>query len=125
MRPLLLLLALAACDMPRTVCGSGDATGVDVDGDGRPDLRTVVIGGRTVCRELDLDFDGAPDVIRVGDIDGDLQWSAHDLDFDGRADRLERHEGGALVEELLDLDGDGRPDLRRRYRDGKLVDDTR
>jgi hypothetical protein len=125
-RPLvLLLLALTACDMPRATCGSGDATTLDVNGEGRPDVRTVVIGGPTVCRESDLDFDGAPDVVRVTDIDGNLQWLGQDLDFDGRVDRLEHHEGGALVEEMIDLDGDGRPDLRRRYRDGKLLDEPR
>lgn len=121
-----MLLVLVACDdLPRTSCGSGEATSVDIDGDGRPDVRTVVIGGRTVCRETDLDFDGVPDVVRITDIDGNLQWLGHDLDRDGRVDRLERHEAGALVEELIDHDGDGRPDLRRRYRDGKLLDDPR
>jgi hypothetical protein len=120
----LLLLVLAACDLRRMTCGGG-GTSVDVDGDGRPDVRTVMLGERTVCREVDLDFDGAADVVRITDLDGTLQWLAHDLDRDGRVDHIERHEGGVLVDELIDSDIDGRLDLHRRYRDGKLVDESR
>lgn len=111
--PVVVLAAVPGCDeMPRTTCqAAGEVRTIDINGDGKPDVRTILVGGREVCRESDLDFDGRPDAIRL--TDGRRQWVGHDLDGDGRTDRLELRDGDTVIEELFDLDGDGKPDQRR------------
>jgi hypothetical protein len=118
MTPRLLLLSLtlaAACDgMPAARCDvTGDVTGIDLDADGRPDVRKFTRGGRELCRETDLNFDGKPDQIHVRDAGRGASWLCQDFDADGRCDRLELHAPGRPVEELIDLDHDGDIDVRR------------
>jgi hypothetical protein len=108
----LTLLALAVdCRMPPTTC-AGELAGVDVNGDGKADVRTVMRDGRELCRDVDLNFDGRPDVVKLGG-DGPVVWTASDFDFDGRADRIEVTLGPDARYELLDLDFDARPDVLR------------
>lgn len=121
-----LALALAtlglACDaMPAMTCDDrSDVQAVDINGDGRPDVRIARHLGRELCRETDLNFDGPPDVIRVTSADGSPLWIGHDFDGDGRADQVEIHVVGRFRYMLRDLDGDGRPDLRQLHDDGRV-----
>ncbi len=117
----LALLGLACDAMPAIVCDDrSDGREVDVNGDGRPDLRIAQVDGRELCREVDLNFDGQPDLVRVS-VDGSTIWSASDFDFDGHADQVEIHVGED-VHTVIDLDGDGRPDLRQVHREGRVIE---
>lgn len=114
-RLLLALLALAACDsMPATACEpTGTLAQIDVNGDGRPDVRKYTLRGEEVCRDTDLDFDGRPDTIVVSDAGRGVRWTGSDLDGDGRCDHVEVHVDGQPTRVFTDADHDGRPDQRR------------
>lgn len=109
-------LVLAGCDaMPAMACAvDGEVEGIDVDGDGRAEVRAVSMGGRELCREFDLNHDGKVDVVRVSAPLVGTLWRASDFDTDGRADLLELLPDAAVRHELIDRDFDGRPDLLRR-----------
>lgn len=118
MRPACLTLALlllAACDtMPATTCDVDAAPElVDLNGDGKPEIRKFIIKGREVCRETDLDFDGKPDTILMSDAGRGVSWLGSDLDRDGRCDQVEVRVDGKPTHLVLDTNGDGRPDERR------------
>jgi len=110
------LLALAACDtMPVTTCETNGAPElVDINGDGRPDLRKFLVRGKEVCRETDLDFDGHPDTILVSDAGRGVSWTGSDFDRDGRCDHVEVRVDGKPSHELIDTNGDGHPDEHRK-----------
>lgn len=117
--PLALALAAAglACDaMPGMTCDDlADVQAIDINGDGRSDVRIARHAGRERCRETDLNFDGPPDLIRVSSPYGSTLWIGQDFDGDGRADLVEIHLVGPIRYTLRDLDGDGRPDLRQLH----------
>src|SRR5690606_2775485 len=57
---------------------------VDVDGDGQPNVRHALEGGRRVCTELDLNFDAKMDMTRFYEDDGETpKREEYDYDFDG------------------------------------------
>jgi len=58
----------------------------DVNGDGRPDRRTVSEDGRIVCRGLDFNFDGVVDAWLYFDGAGKVRRRESDYDRDGRID---------------------------------------
>src|SRR5437867_3370577 len=60
----------------------------DVNGDGRPDRRTVMDGGRVVCRGLDFNFDGVVDAWVYFDETGKVRRRESDYDRDGRVDEV-------------------------------------
>jgi hypothetical protein len=112
---LLALFALAACDsMPMTTCETnGQPDLIDINGDGRPDIRKFVVRGKEVCRETDLDLDGHPDTILVSDAGRGVSWTGSDFNNDGRCDHVEVRVDGKPTHEIVDTDGDGQPDQRR------------
>jgi hypothetical protein len=57
----------------------------------------------------------------AGGGDGVLARVEEDTNRDGRKDKWERFEGGALTTAEFDGDGDGRPDRRLTYRGAELV----
>lgn len=111
---LVLAALLAACDdMPKAACEPTDTVeAIDLNNDGRPDVRKYIIKGREVCRETDLDFDGDPDTIVVADAGRRVSWTGSDFDGDGRCDHVEVRVDGVPKHVLLDLDHDGHPDKR-------------
>lgn len=130
-------------------CDNDDArvAQVDVNGDGRPDIRRVMDedSGRERCREVDLNFDGRIDVVRVFDDQGRVLREDLDFDFDGRIDEIAFYRAGNIVRKELDTNfdnaidmwiycangvptraerdrtSDGRPDTWETYQSGRLM----
>lgn len=109
--------------MPHRNCveGAGDVQQVDVNGDGRADVRTVVRGGRVYCRETDANFDGRVDIIRFFDEQERPVWVEDDYDFDGRMDVVATYRNGEIESDVLDTNFDGRIDTWREYRNGRVI----
>ena len=111
------LSARAPCVTPKRA-----VQGVDVNGDGSPDVRHASEGDRRVCTEIDLDFDGRFDVTRFYEDDGVTpSREEHDYDFDGRIDEVLFYEEGKLVKRELDTNFDHRVDTWILCRDGYVV----
>jgi hypothetical protein len=111
--------------MPHEECvaAGGTIDAVDVNGDGQPDVRTVLEGGRAKCRETDANFDGRVDILRWFDLaTGQVRRVEDDYDFDGRIDVVATYENGQPVRDILDTNFDGRTDTWRDYRNGRVVE---
>lgn len=83
---------------------------VDVDNDGRPDIRRVYDGAQEVCRISDLNRDGKPDLYEYYDKAGQLRRREADYDDNGLVNAIELYEGGKLVRAELDTTNQGRID---------------
>lgn len=108
--------------MPHEDCVTGDAVALDVNNDGRPDVRTRMVDGRPQCRETDANFDGRVDIYRWFDSSGRPTRVEDDYDFDGRIDVVATYENGVIVRDILDTNFDGRTDTWREYRDGHVAE---
>lgn len=94
---------------------------LDLDGDGRVDVRQHFAPDNTLEREeLDLDFDGRIDIVNVYE-KGDKVRAEQDLDGNGRVDVWKHFGKGALVRKERDTTGDGKPDLFE-YWEGDAID---
>jgi hypothetical protein len=101
-----------------------DESGVvaeDVNGDGRPDRRTVSVGGRVVCRALDFNFDGLGEDSISFDARGPVRRRESDYDRDGRIDEVASYRDGALVERDRATTLSGKLDTWQHYQNGKLA----
>ena len=88
--------------------GGGEA--VDVNGDGKPDIRRVMAGGRETCRVTDLNRNGKPDLYQYFDGAGNLRRREADYDESGVVDAIEIYEGGKLARVEYDTLGRHRID---------------
>jgi hypothetical protein len=93
-------------------CYSGEARGLDTNGDGKIDKIAVSVDGKGRCYGEDTDHDGKIDTWDVMDENGNLSKRAQDTNGDGRVDQAwtfdpTRH-GCATV--AADQNGDGKPD---------------
>ena len=93
-------------------CYTGEARGIDTNGDGKVDKITVAVNGKDRCYGEDTNHDGKIDTWDVLDESGNLTKRAHDANGDGRVDQAwtfdpARH-GCATISP--DRDGDGKPD---------------
>jgi hypothetical protein len=92
----------------------------DSSGDGKPDVRKVLLSigegvdARKVmiCREADVDFDGRKDVIRYYDDNGRSLREEADRNFDGKMDLAVIFQNGKIVRKEIDENGDGKIDTR-------------
>jgi len=97
-----------------------------------------------LCREVDTNFDGIKDLVRVYDDQGEKLTEQADADYDGKLDtwitfsgsspskvevdtnhdgvpdQTRLYVGGTLARVQRDTNGDGDPDQFEVYRDGKL-----
>ena len=90
---------------------SGNKTEVlDVNNDGKPDIKRVYKGGREVCRIADLNYDGKPDMFEYYDESGQLRRREADYDDNGVVNAIEHYENGKLVRRELDTTNQGRLD---------------
>ena len=101
-----------------------DESGVlaeDVNGDGRPDRRTVSEEGRVVCRALDFNFDGVVDAWVYFDSAGKVRRRESDYDRDGRVDEVAIYKDGMLVERDRATTLSGKLDTWQHYQNGKVA----
>ncbi len=73
-----------------------------------------------ICREVDTNFDGIKDVVRIYEDTGEPAMEAADTDFDGRMDLWMTFQDGRPGKAEEDTNGDGRPDEVRFYLSGRL-----
>jgi hypothetical protein len=97
----------------------------DLDGDGKPDARHVMSGGREVCRALDLNFDGRVDVWVYNDVSGKQRRRESDYDRDGRIDEIALYRDGQLFERQRATTLAGRLDTWQSLQAGKLIKSER
>lgn len=105
-----------------------EASVYDTNRDGTPDVRKVFLireesvdlRATLICREADLNGDGAVDIVRYYSDEGDPIREEADRNFDGRMDSITVFEGGLIFRRDLDEDFDGRFDTRIYFEDGKM-----
>lgn len=83
---------------------------VDVNGDGKPDIKRVYDGNHEVCRISDLNRDGKPDMFEYYDAAGNLRRREADYDDNGVVNSIEIYENGKLARAELDATSQGRID---------------
>ena len=92
----------------------------DLNGDGRVDLREFYDAeGNLERQELDLDFDGKPDVILHFE-KGQLASKEYAFGFDGKPHAWSYYEKGRLVRKERDENGDGRVDYWEYWENGEI-----
>lgn len=103
---------------------------VDINGDKKPDVWNYTVPAtdkhgkprqRLVRKELDLNWDGKVDLVRVYADDESIREEIFDLDFDGKPDQVTQYENGVVVKKSRDLSNTGRPSQWSYYENGKLV----
>jgi hypothetical protein len=103
---------LASVDRPLRCDTKGRrAVEVDLNQDGKPDVRKVYGKGPEgevlVCREADLNYDGINDVVYFYDDIGRVVRDEVDLDKDGKIDIISTYIDGKIVKQELDTNSDG------------------
>jgi hypothetical protein len=93
----------------------------DVNGDGRPDRRTVSDDGHVVCRGLDFNFDGVVDAWVYLDESGKVRRRESDYDRDGRVDEVAVYANGVLSERQRATTLSGKLDTWQHYQNGKVA----
>jgi len=83
---------------------------IDVNNDGKPDIKRVYDGNVEVCRITDLNRDGKPDMFEYFDKTGQLRRREADYDDNGIVNAIEHFENGKLVRRELDTTNQGRID---------------
>jgi len=109
---------------PRCEASGGREVLLDLNQDGRFDVRKVYVSGpegeTLVCREADLNFDGKMDLFVFFDPEtGQKRRDEVDLDFTGKVDIVTTYIGGKPIKQELDTNSDGRID-RVRFLDGEV-----
>lgn len=85
--------------------GGKGARSLDANGDGKPDIVTVMNGAVPACRFADLDFDGKPDIYEYFDKVGRVRRREAAYDRTGEIDAIELYKDGKLVERHIDTTG--------------------
>ena len=83
---------------------------LDVNNDGRADIKKVFKNGRETCRITDLNHDGKPDMFEYYDQAGQLRRRESDYDDNSVVNSIEYYESGKLVRRELDTTNQGRID---------------
>ena len=99
----------------------------DTSGDDLPDVRKVFlrVGEGTlarlvlICRESDLNSDGAKDVIRYYTEDGRPLREEADRNFDGVMDQITIFQEGMIQRQEFDSQGDGKVDTKIFFDQGR------
>lgn len=97
------------------------STAEDINGDGRPDRQTHVVGGKPECSGLDFDFDGATDAWVYLDPSGQVRRRENDYDRDGHVDEISIYQRGELVEQQRSTVKKDKLDTWHFYSGGKLA----
>jgi hypothetical protein len=105
-------------DCPVTQPG---VVGEDINGDGRPDRRTVMVSARPQCIALDFNFDGTTDSWVYLDERGSVRRRENDFDRDGNPDEVSIYAGGVIVEQQRVTARAGKLDTWHYFSAGKLT----
>jgi len=102
---------------------SGKVEAIDVNNDGKPDIKKVFDGATEKCRITDLNRDGHPDLFEYFDKSGQLRRREFDFDDNGVVNQIDTYEGGKLVRREIDTTNQGRIDTWDTFdpATGKLV----
>ena len=93
---------------------------VDVNFDGKIDLvRMFDENGELITERLDTDFDGRVDVVNVFE-SGNLARKEYDTNFDSVTDLWRYFEGGVIARKEADLDHNGQVDYWEYYEKGQI-----
>jgi len=99
--------------------------GLDLDKDGVADAYQFLqkVEDQVIVRrkEVDVNFDGRIDLIRIFDDAGELLSERLDTDFDGKIDVVNFFEEGAIVRKEYDTNFDGNTDVVRFYDKGVIT----
>ncbi len=110
--------------------GDEKVTEFDLNHDKKPDVWSYAVEAKDeqgkefdklVRKELDINWDGKVDIVRVYGDEEQLESEKLDLDFDGRVDQINFYEKGVIVRKERDLDYNSRPDLWIFFEKGKIV----
>ena len=102
-----------------------DATVLDADHDGRPEVVRVMDGGREVCRAADINGDGIIDSFSYFDEQGRLKRRESGFDRDAHPDEISYYESGVLVRKERETNYDKRIDTWDYYEGERLVREER
>ncbi|MEZ4287787.1 MAG: hypothetical protein R3A47_06505 [Polyangiales bacterium] len=83
-------------------CDGSDAVEIDVNNDGRPDIRHVMRQSVRYCTEIDLNFDGRNDVTRFTCPTSDAENRTSRFRFRRAIDVFSFYENGEVVRKELD-----------------------
>lgn len=84
-------------------CEGDSERDVDVNNDGRPDIRHVMDDNKEVCTEIDMNFDGHIDVKRFYTAGSSvIDRDQYDFDFDGTPDQNDFYKNGKLDRKEMD-----------------------
>jgi hypothetical protein len=94
----------------------------DINGDGRPDRRSVTNGADKVqCRALDFNFDGVVDAWVYLDEAARVRRRENDYDRDGSVDEVSLYRAGVLVEQQRAAARAGKIDTWHYFEAGKMA----
>ena len=99
-------IAHEACDESET----RKVETVDVNNDGKPDIKRIYENNHEICRISDLNHDGKPDMFEYYDKNGVLRRREADYDDNGVVNSIELYENGKLVRAELDTTNQGKID---------------
>ena len=90
----------------------GQVDALDVNGDGKSDLKRIVNkgSGQEICRVADLNHDGKPELYTYYDASGQLRRREAMYEASEAISAIEYYEGGKLVRRELDTSGQRRVD---------------
>lgn len=94
---------------------------LDSNADGTPEILIVRSGDRELCRSVDLDFDGVPEVWIYFDPQGQVRRKELDFDRDARIDEIDLFKSGVLTQKQRATGMANRLDTWDFFQAGKLV----
>ncbi len=85
---------------------------VDINNDGKPDIRRIVDkgSGRELCRVADLNHDGKAEIVSYYDAQGQLRRREASYETGDAVSAIEYYEGGKLIRREIDTTGQRKVD---------------